>query len=74
MTYKRYPDTVDQANERRRRKKRERLARQKARANPKRLSSSFGAGLKRLNPAFKGATSVRVKKLKGGGVTITPVR
>jgi hypothetical protein len=40
----------------------------------KRVSASFTQGLKKLNPAFKRASSVRVKKLKGGGVTITPVR
>jgi hypothetical protein len=48
----------------------------KKRKNParKRVSASFTQGLKKLNPAFKRASSVRVKKLKGGGVTITPVR
>jgi hypothetical protein len=40
----------------------------------KRVPKSLSTWLKKQNPAMKRARAVRVKKLKGGGVTITPVK
>jgi hypothetical protein len=41
----------------------------------KRIPAALSAWLKRQNPSkMRGVTKVRVKKLKAGGVTITPVR
>ena len=41
----------------------------------KRISASLTRFLKKQNPGkMKGVSRVRVKKLKGGGVTITPVK
>jgi hypothetical protein len=41
----------------------------------KRVPKALSNFLKKQNPSkMKGVTQVRVKKLKGGGVTITPVR
>ena len=41
----------------------------------KRISAALTRFLKRQNPGrMKGVTHVRVRKLKDGGVTITPVK
>jgi hypothetical protein len=41
----------------------------------KRISAALSRYLKRMNPAkMRGVTHVRVRKLRGGGVSITPVR
>jgi|SRR5208282_2042717 len=41
----------------------------------KRMGAALSSWLKKQNPGkMKGVTRVRVKRLKGGGVTITPVR
>jgi hypothetical protein len=51
------------------------MAKKKKKKASKRISASLSRFLKRQNPSkMKGVTRVRVKKLKGGGVTITPVR
>lgn len=45
------------------------------RSKQKRMSVALTRWLKKQNPGkMKGVTRVRVRKLKGGGVTITPVR
>ena len=55
-------------------KRRRRKNRTEKRA-PKRISAALSRFLKKMNPAkMRGVKMVRVKKLKGGGVTITPVR
>jgi hypothetical protein len=47
----------------------------KKKSAPKRISAALTRFLKKQNPSkMKGVTRVRVKKLKGGGVTITPVK
>jgi hypothetical protein len=47
----------------------------KKRSVTKRLSKALSGFLKKQNPSkMKGVKNVRVKKLKGGGVTITPAR
>ena len=43
-------------------------------ATKRRVANALSKYLKQLNPARKVPTAVRVKKLKGGGVTITPVK
>ncbi len=49
------------------------MAKKKKKKAVKRISSALTAFLKRQNPGkMKGVTKVRVRKLKGGGVTITP--
>jgi hypothetical protein len=46
----------------------------KKKSGPKRITAALSRYLKKLNPAkMKGVTHVRVKKLRGGGVSITPV-
>lgn len=41
----------------------------------KRISAALTRFLKKQNPAkFKGVTQVRVRKLKDGGISITPLR
>jgi hypothetical protein len=40
----------------------------------KRVPAAMSKWIRKQNPAMNRATAVRVKKLKGGGVTITPVR
>lgn len=46
----------------------------KQKAPAKRISAALTRFLRKQNPGhMKGVTHVRVKKLKGGGVTITPV-
>jgi hypothetical protein len=41
----------------------------------KRIGAALSRWLKKQNPGqMKGVTHVRVRKLKGGGVTVTPVR
>jgi hypothetical protein len=55
-------------------KRRRRKNRTEKRA-PKRISAALSRYLKKMNPAkMRGVKTVRVRKLKGGGVTITPVR
>jgi len=54
-------------------------AKRQGRANPSKPSRRIGAALsrwlKKQNPGqMQGVTHVRIKTLKGGGVTITPVR
>lgn len=45
----------------------------KKKSATKRVSAALTRFLRKQNPAkMKGVTKVRVKKLKGGGVTITP--
>jgi hypothetical protein len=42
---------------------------------PKRISASLSRWLKKMNPShMKGVTHVRVRRLKGGGVSVLPVR
>lgn len=53
--------------------KAERLMRLQRSARKRGLASAAGTLLKKLNPASK-VHAVRVKRLKGGGVTITPVK
>jgi hypothetical protein len=51
------------------------MAKKKRGKLSKRVPKALSAWLKRQNPGkMKGVTRVRVRKLKGGGVTITPVR
>ena len=52
------------------------MARKKQKkSSTKRISAALTRFLKKQNPSkMKGVTKVRVKKLKGGGVTITPVK
>ena len=46
----------------------------KRKASPsKRVSSALSRFLKRQNPAFKRASGVRVQKLKGGVIKLTPM-
>ena len=48
--------------------------RKKAKRPPsKRISSALSRFLKRQNPAFKRASGVRVQKLKGGVIKLTPM-
>lgn len=43
--------------------------------SPKRISAALSRYLKKMNPAkMRGVSHVRVRKLKNGGLTITPVR
>jgi hypothetical protein len=50
-------------------------AKKRKRSVTKRLSKALTGFLKKQNPSkMKGVSKVRVKKLKGGGVTITPAR
>lgn len=59
--------TVYRTNPTRKRLKKKKLS--------KRVPAALSRWLKRQNPGkMKGVTKVRVKKLKGGGVTITPVK
>ena len=45
------------------------------RNKPKRISAALTRYLRKMNPGkMKGVSHVRVKKLKGGGLTITPVQ
>jgi hypothetical protein len=47
----------------------------KAKKPSKRIGAALSNWLKRQNPSkMKGVRHVRVRKLKGGGVTITPHR
>jgi len=51
------------------------MAKKRKKKSSKRISAALTRFLKRQNPSkMKGVTKVRVKKLKGGGVTITPAR
>ena len=46
----------------------------KAKAPSKRVGAALTRFLRKLNPGkMKGVSNVRIKKLKGGGVTITPL-
>jgi hypothetical protein len=54
-------------------KDRENMAKKKS--PQKRISAALSRYLKKLNPAkMRGVTHMRVKKLKNGGATFTPVR
>ena len=56
-------------------KKRGNPKKKQKKSGAKRVSAALSRFLKKQNPSkMKGVTKVRVKKLKGGGVTITPVR
>lgn len=56
------------------RKKKNPKKKKKARSKTKRISAALSGFLKRMNPSkMRGVTHVRVKKLKDGGLTITPV-
>ena len=49
--------------------------RKKKRSVTKRISAALTRFLKKQNPGkMKGVTRVRVRKLRGGGVSITPVK
>ena len=48
--------------------------RKKKKSATKRVSAALTRWLKQQNPAFKKATAVRVKRLKGGTMTFTPIR
>jgi len=51
------------------------MAKKRKKSAPKRISAALTRFLKKQNPGkMKGVTKVRVKKLKGGGVTITPAK
>jgi hypothetical protein len=51
------------------------MAKKKKRSARKRVSAALTSFLRKQNPRkMKGVKNVRVKKLKGGGVTITPAR
>jgi hypothetical protein len=51
------------------------MAKKRKKKASKRVSAALTRFLKKQNPSkMKGVSKVRVKKLKGGGVTITPVR
>lgn len=51
------------------------VKRPKKKKTSKRIGKALSSWLKKQNPGkMKGVTRVRVKRLKGGGVTITPVR
>jgi hypothetical protein len=38
------------------------------------VSSALASYLRKMNPAFRSATHVRVKRLKNGAINITPLR
>ena len=40
----------------------------------RKLNSNVAGALRRLNPAFGRATAVRVRKLKSGSISLTPLR
>lgn len=63
-----------QREENEKRKRRNPTKKQKKPTPQKRISAALTKYLRKINPAMRGATAVRVKKLKGGGVTITPVK
>ena len=49
--------------------------RKKKASTTKRIGTALTRFLKKQNPAkMRGVKQVRIRKLKGGGVTITPVR
>jgi hypothetical protein len=48
------------------------MAKKKKKSPVKRIGAALTGWLKRQNPAFKRAGTVRVTKLRGGGVTIRP--
>lgn len=51
------------------------MAKKKKKKAVKRISAALSRFLRKQNPSkMKGVSNVRVKKLKGGGVTITPAR
>lgn len=55
-------------------RKRRRRRNKVEKSAPKRISAALTRYLKRLNPSkMRGVTHVRVKRLKGGGATFTPV-
>lgn len=49
-------------------------SRRRKRAVHRRVSSALASYLRKMNPAFRSATHVRVKHLKNGAVTIIPLR
>jgi hypothetical protein len=61
-------------NSARRETKAERLMRLQRKARKRAAANAAGQFLKKLNPAKAMPGAVRVKRLKGGGVTITPVK
>ena len=57
------------------RKRRRNSAKRPRKGTPsKRIGAALSGWLKRQNPAFKKAASVRVQRLKGGVIKLTPVR
>jgi hypothetical protein len=50
------------------------MAAKKKKSARKRVSAALSGFLKKMNPAFKSANAVRVKKAKNGSVTFSPVR
>lgn len=51
------------------------MAKKKARRKVTRIPASVTRFLKRINPAkMRGVVKVRMKRLKGGGVSLVPVR